>query len=307
MNLDVCICTHNPPRRVFPLVLEALCQQTLSPEHFHVWIVDNHSTPPLTNEDLKPLERAGLNFTLLQEPRLGNVYAREAAIKATSSEWIVFVDDDNVLAQDYLATVVEIAEANPDFGCFGGKLLLADGIQVPAWIDPLLPYLAIKDCGEEVITNCADEWGNWEPPTAGAAVRRPVLDLYVNYLKTAKQSTRLGRKGSKGLLSAEDSLMMRGASKLQLQSSHQPRLILWHHINPDRFNFIYMTRLLFSYGRSSVILDRAFGKIVKPAGFRYFLRMLKTFPSSRQNICRLALRWGYFVESCAKPPSASEA
>ncbi len=299
MKLDVCICTHSPRRPVFRRVLQSLASQTLPRDQFHVWIIDNKSQPPLDEGDLLPLKKAGVSYTLLTEPRLGNVFAREKAIASTTGEWIVFVDDDNELADDYLQTVVEIAKANPHLGCFGGKLLLAPDLAVSDWMLPLLPYLAIKDLGDEVISNCASEWGRWEPPTAGAAVRRPVLNLYLDNLKRFKESARLGRKGKKGLLSAEDSLMMRGAFSLNLHCAYQPRLKLWHHIDPNRLNFRYFLRLLYNYGRSYVILERSLGKQVEPANKKYLARLLTNFPKSREKACKLAWEWGYFVESRA--------
>lgn len=308
MKLDICICTHNPRRDVFGRVLAALGKQTLSKAEFHVWVIDNASQPPITRTDLALLRVRDVRFTLLQEARPGQIFARATAIKASGAEWMVFVDDDTVLAPDYLEQVVEIAARNPQFGCFGGKLLLPAGIQAPEWAKPMLPYVAIKDCGDEPISKCANEWGPWEPPGGGAAVRRPLLKLYVQRLEQNAEIARLGRKGSRGLFSCDDSLLMRGAYTLGLSCSYQPQLRLEHHLARRRFKFSYLAQLLFSLGRSHVVLERALGGTVRPSPsaegwqlWRQTRGLLSWSRWDRVRICKLAHQWGYFFESRARP------
>jgi glycosyltransferase involved in cell wall biosynthesis len=301
-SLDVCVFAHNSRRGIFQRVLESLARQTLSKSEFTVWIVDNASVPPLDAAELCVLERAGVRFQLLHEPQLGLVYARRRAIHATSGPWLVFVDDDNELADDYLANAKRIAAENSEFGCFGGKLILPAEIPAPTWVKPMLPFLAIKDCGDEPISKCADQWGNWEPPGAGAVVRRTLLDLYLKRLDTIKECGRLDRKGKSGLLSSGDSLIMRGCHDLKLQCSYQPSLRLWHHLDPGRFRFRYLFRLLFNYGRSYVLLERALGKEIAPERFKKAVSLAKKIPRTREKACLLAWQWGYYVES--RNPSA---
>ena len=292
----MCVCTHNPRTDVFARVLAALARQTIAKSRYRVWIIDNASSPPLVEDDMGPLRDAGVAFRVVSEPLLGVVHARARAIRETSAEWVVFVDDDTELFDDYLSIVVSIADANPRLGCFGGKLLAPPELRVERWVRPLLMYVAIKDCGDDAVTRCVDGWGIWEPPTAGAAVSRQVLNRYLDAL-TASDVSALGRKGTGGLYSGEDSLMMRGAYHLGLDSSYQPRLKLWHRISPGRLRFPYLIRLIFFYGRSHVILERALGRTIAPTRLRSFLKLLVAMPRSRERLCKLAWRWGYCMET----------
>lgn len=299
MNFDVCICTHNPRCAVLRLALEGLARQTLPHHLFQVLVVDNASSPPLPQYELAPLREAGIHARLLREPRLGQTAARIAAIDNTTSEWVVFLDDDNVLSPDYLAVAAAIARDHPRLGCFGGKLVLPASIRAPAWARELLPWLAIRDCGDQPITHAADHWGAWEPPGAGAVVRRPLLKWFVEQIRNNPPSARLGRNGTSGLLSADDTLMMRGAHRLGLLCSYQPRLRLEHHLAPHRLRFTYLCRLLFNYGRSGVILDCALGKSVAPARHTDVISLLHrtaTRLHSRKKLCQVARNWGEFVE-----------
>ena len=165
---------------------------------FRYLVIDNGSSPPLSESDLAGLGSAEACRTLLRESRLGLVFARVKAIQATQAEWMVFVDDDAVLAPDYLEQAVSIAAEHPEFGCFGGKLLLPKTLRPPKWVEPMLPYLGIRDCGEQPITRCANAWGIWEPPGAGAVVRRPLLERYVRALARSAGFGPTGSKGTRG-------------------------------------------------------------------------------------------------------------
>jgi glycosyltransferase involved in cell wall biosynthesis len=302
--LDVCICTHNPDPELFAIVLRALANQTLAKSEYRVWTIDNASEPPLAMSDLALLTSAGVNCQLLSAPQLGLIYARNVAIDSTDSEWVVFVDDDNELSENYLATVVEIVAKHPEFGCFGGKLLLPSDTKYPQWMRVMLPYLGIKDVGDTEISECANYWGEWEPPGAGFIIRRAVLESFQKRLAALPQTFVLGRQGQ-GLLSAEDSAIARGAYELGLYCAYQPQLKLIHHLKPHRLKFSYLMRLLYGHGRSYVLLERILGNSVpriEGLGIIAFalrrgsarITQLQSIP---QCLCMLAWDCGYLYES----------
>jgi hypothetical protein len=240
-----------------------------------------------------------------RECKLGIAAARARAVETTTTDWVLFVDDDTELLPDYVEQGLKIIADNPTIGCFGGKLVVPDYLSPARWTRPLLPFLAIKDLGDEAMTSLADEWRRCEPPTAGAFVRRPVLNRYLATMRTSQLASCLGRKGRNGLRSGEDMLMMRGAYALGLSVSYQPALKLIHHLHPTRFRFSYLMRLMWGHGRTLFILDR----IAAASGGRTSalaqrstvsaLRMLfKSTASEAQRslryaCCMLAFRLGY--------------
>lgn len=299
MKLDVCVFTHNPRRDVFQIVVEAIGRQTCARERFHTWIVDNASAPPITDAELKPLARGGVRHTILREDRLGLLFGRFRAIEATSCEWVVFVDDDNELAPDYLEHAAAVASANPHFGAFGGKLLLPDSLKpaVPKWIEPLLPYLAVHDHGDERFSACLPHWDKCQPAGAGAVVRRSVLLRFANRLQQISKDIQLGRRGKKGLASCEDGVLMRGCHPLGLHCAYEPSLRLNHHIHPGRLNFRYLFRLFYHYGRSHVVLERCLGNPVAPLPDSQRWKIIARIPNNRERVLRMAWEYGHFVES----------
>jgi Glycosyltransferases involved in cell wall biogenesis len=253
--LGVCICTHNPRRDIFEKVLRAIADQTASKALYRVLIVDNCSSPPIASEECRILSEAGVVFRIVQETKCGLSCARIRAISETQEDWLLFVDDDNELDADFIARGLEVIQTNKEIGCFGGKLLLPDYLHPKLWVHPFLPYLGIKDCGNDAITVKSQHWGVWEPPGAGAFVHRSLLDIYRKRASEQATTFKLGRTGKKSLASCDDSLLMRGAFALGLACSYQPQIVLQHHIDPNRFKFVYLIRLLFAYGKSHVILD----------------------------------------------------
>jgi glycosyltransferase involved in cell wall biosynthesis len=254
-QIVVCVCTHDPRRDVLRRCFEAIAAQRDAPG-LHVLVVDNASQPPIGAAETAPLAAAGLAVRVVREERLGNVHARARAIAETDSPWVLFVDDDNEIAPDYVANGMRAIAANPALGSFGGRLVLPPGVGVPRWLRPLLPFIAIRDCGDARVARCEARYGPWIPPTAGAFVRRPVLERYRARVAGDPAVASLGRKGRRGLGSCEDTLMMYGGCALGYESGYEPDLRLVHHLDPRRFTFGYMVRLMYGYGRSLVQLER---------------------------------------------------
>mgnify|MGYP001065828082 CR=1 FL=1 len=254
--IEVAICTHNPSPSTLSIVLNSLARQTSGPGSYRVLLVDNASSPPLTDECLTPLRQAGIDARLVTEPTPGLSRARIKAIEETSEEWLLFVDDDNELSATFIADGLDFISKHPEVGCFGGKLILPAHLTPPSWVTPFLPYLGIKDFGNEIIINkTVDGWGPWEPAGAGAWVHRKVLTEYRRRSLHDENFFALGRTGKSNLASCDDSLLMRCAYRIDMANAYVPQLSLKHHLSPHRFKFSYLIRLMNAYGRSHVVLE----------------------------------------------------
>ena len=305
-SLDICICTHNPRRNILDIVVQSIERQTVDKSLYRVLIIDNCSAPALEPQDFSSLANRGVTFRIVKEPRLGISHARARAIKETGGQWMLFVDDDNELDTNFVANGLEIINLYADIGCFGGKLLLPEYLRPPRWMKHLLPYLGIRDHGNSRITAKANHWGLWEPPTAGAFVRRDLLQLYLDRVDIDDATHKLGRAGKKSLASCEDSLLMRGAYLVDLASSYEPRLVLYHHLDPKRLSFSYFRRLMYAYGKSHVVLESLLGTVQGVpacyAGLPALVRvlswsLLKDWRFSfRHAICMAAYHLGAYTE-----------
>lgn len=262
--MEVCLCTFNPRMEVLRLALESIARQTAAHDAFRFLLVDNSSNPPLSIELLAPFQARGIPCRLVRETRPGIFHARNRAMRESNQPLILWVDDDTELPPDYIAQCLAIAAAHPEIGCFGGKLLQGPDCRYARWIIPILPWLAILDRGDAPITNKVNHWGLWEPPTAGAVVRRAVIDRYLDFVEQLPKGYSIGQVGNKDLMRGEDSLLMRMAYRVDLACSYQPRLQLVHHIDNRRFKFGYLVRLFYGYGRSYVRLEKILGDNLPP-------------------------------------------
>ena len=120
MQLSVIICCHNPRIDYLARVLEALKAQTLSTDNWELLVVDNASEGSVAasyNISWHP------NARHVREENLGLTCARMRGIAEASADLLVFVDDDNVLAENYLDVVTQIATDWRCLGAWGGQQL----------------------------------------------------------------------------------------------------------------------------------------------------------------------------------------
>ena len=275
-HISVIICTRNPRDEYLGRVLESLGGQSLHPSHWELVIVDNHSEPPVEERN----HRIPLNGRLVVEPESGLTLSRLRGIRESSGDLVVFVDDDNVLAPDYLSGAMEIESEFPQIGVFGGRLLPEFEVIPEAWMKPFWRNLALVDFER-------DRWTNLNvfsvfPPGAGLCVRRSIAEQYLKDFQTDPLKRELGRKGS-SLASGEDTELTLQAIDAGWGVGQFTRLSLTHIIPKDRMTIVYHKRLAEGIGRSAGQLKGARS-------------------SERPSVLRHRIR-GWLAVICAKGPS----
>jgi len=241
--------------------LGSLAAQDIAPSDYELIVVDNCSNPPLDKISLEAM--AGCKVVLVRETRPGLVHARVAGFHAAKHPVLVFIDDDNEFAPDYLSHTQRIAEAEPGLGVFGGRCI-GTYKQPPARLKEFfLPFLGVRDQGDEPLTGEGKEWGPHEPIGAGIVVRKQIGKLYSKFVDSGAAGGGLGRTGNQ-LLAGEDSLLSRFAYEAGYLCGYRPELRLNHHIEPRRLKWRYLTRLMKGHGISYVRLARINGTHFEP-------------------------------------------
>jgi glycosyltransferase involved in cell wall biosynthesis len=224
ISISVVICSHNPRAGYLCRVLRALQKQTLPKDQWELLLVDNASQEPLASRfDLSwhPLARH------IRESELGVAIARQRGIKETSTDLIVFVDDDNELADDYLSEAIKISKEWPHLGLWGGSIVPEFELEPPAHLHEFLGVLAIREVTTPLWANvatCSDA----EPWGAGLCIRRGVASLYCQQYDNS--SIRLGRQTGICMIPGEDSEMCYAACEMGLGMGLFPTLRLTHLI-----------------------------------------------------------------------------
>jgi len=238
MKIDLIICTHNPRRDYLIRTLDSIAQQhSVAGVELKKWLVDNNS-PQECSEKLRSIcAERGFQYLFEKEP--GLVQARICGLRNTSGEVIVWVDDDTVLAPDFLSQASRIAKEKPFLGVWGGSVVLELEKPVPDYIRPYLVLLTENHVEVE-------EWSNYRScmPVAGAGMctRRVVGNRYVENYNSSPMRKLLGRSAN-NLFSGEDWDFCQTAPELGLGVGRVPTLSLTHLIPGRRTTEEYILKI----------------------------------------------------------------
>lgn len=283
MRLDLILCTHNPRWDYLLRTLDSIAlQENVHGVEVNKWLVDNNS-PAECAEKLKNL-CAERGFEYLFEKEQGLVHSRICGLRDTSGELIVWVDDDTVLAPNYLAEAVRIAKEKPFLGVWGGSIVLELEKPVPDYIRPHLALLTENHVARE-------EWSNYQPcpavAGAGMCVRRAVGDRYVANYDASPLRKFLGRS-AQNLFSGEDWDFCLTAPELGLGVGRMPSLSLTHLIAERRTTEEYILKIAEGHKFSAQIVCEIRGMALIDRGLdrRIFeLRLRKLLkPSFAKNV-----------------------
>jgi glycosyltransferase involved in cell wall biosynthesis len=271
IDLSVIICTHNPRLHYLRRVLDALRSQTLALEQWELLLVDNASNEPLANRvdvSWHPTARH------LHEPALGLTPARLRGMGAACAPVLVFVDDDNVLLNEYLAHARDIAAKNPQLGAWGGNIRPEFERPPPEWTRPYWQFLANREVPQDRIARSLTYDPATTPFGAGMCVRREVAKRYSEQLSKSTLRQSLDRKGQ-SLASAGDIDLALTACEMGLDAGVFARLQLFHLIPPERLTEDYLLRLCKSLAMSSLLLRLIRGIPVRrlPRGLKWWSKL----------------------------------
>jgi hypothetical protein len=247
--VSLIVCTHNPRPDYLRRVLDSLIAQTLPKAQWEFLLIDNASKEPLAKcWDLSWHPHA----RQIREDELGLTPARLRGITESRGDLIVFVDDDNVLAQDYLEQTVKIADEFPKIGAFGGSIKGEFEIAPPNWIVPYFEGLAVCELERDYWSNMPG-WSRALPYGAGLSVRRHVAQDYVQKVMSSPLRRLLGRSGT-GAGAGEDSDLAGCAIDLGMGTGRFSALKILHLIPQSRLTMDYAIRLNAGFAAANEIL-----------------------------------------------------
>jgi glycosyltransferase involved in cell wall biosynthesis len=247
---SVIVCTHNPRPSYLARVIAALQSQTVATSDWELLLVDNASARPLV--ELVDLSWHP-NARHIREAELGLTPARARGIAEARGELLVFVDDDNVLAADYLESALAIAARWPQLGAWGGTVKGEFEVEPQSWMQPFLVYLCIRQVSAAIWSNNPEDW-RAHPSGAGLCVRPAVARSYRAQLAAQPCRRRLDRVGQ-SLSSAGDIDLIHTSCDLGLGFGNFPELVLTHLIPARRVTPEYLIELMRGITISSILLE----------------------------------------------------
>jgi glycosyltransferase involved in cell wall biosynthesis len=245
-SVSVVICCYNSAARL-PQTLRHLAEQKIRQGmEWEIIVVDNAST-----DDTAAVTRhfaavhPDLSVRIVSEPQPGTMHARVRGLKEARGVIVLFVDDDNWLAPEYVALVAETMKARPEIAALGGMSTAVFEEEPPEWTARHQRLYAVSGLPKatDQLTEANFLW------TAGTSFRRSALEQVIdNSLRVP------GRQGTTLQAGEDDELCYR----LQLRGHRlfcHPALRFQHYLPARRVQWDYLRRLCYANGEVSVLLD----------------------------------------------------
>jgi len=240
VKISVIVPTHNPHAGRLERTLAGLQAQTLPASEWETILVDNASATPVA-------ARVPANLRIVREPQLGLTAARRRGFTVARGEIAILVDDDNVLAPDYLARAVELLAAHPQVGAAGGKSLPEFAVAPADWVREFFPLLALRDLGDTPVMVSGlrppgaprNEYPACAPIGAGMVLRRAAWAAWLQAPAAHALSDRCGT----ALTSGGDNEIVFQVLQAGWAAAYFPDLVLTHLIPEGRLQPDYLARL----------------------------------------------------------------
>jgi hypothetical protein len=246
--LTVIVPAHNPRQDHIQAALAGLQRQSLDRSTWALILVDNRSEPRLEGRlDLRWHPAAAV----VREEQLGLTRARVAGFRRAESKVCVLVDDDNILAHDYLEQALRIAEDYPILGTWGGSVV--PQFERPDLAPPqsLFPLLTLRVTRTDLWSNDAEHHGS-TPWGAGLCVRREVAIQHMRELEERAPGLELDLHGERLLYGGDTDIAYTGCG-MGLGKGVFKALEVEHLIPAARCSAEYLCRVAEGRGYSEVL------------------------------------------------------
>jgi len=239
--MELIVCTYNNAQ-ILDRALTAISLQKVSPGYYwNVLVVDNNctdETAAIVEKHIQSQKILGLRRIV--EKRQGLTHARICGIKNTTSEWVAFIDDDCLLAENWVENAIKFASSHPSCGAFGGKVVLDWELNPSPILVKYSVIFAASNLGEtpKQLTR-----SNPHIPGAGLVLHRTALEKS-GWLDKQFLNDREGKKLSSG-----------GDSEIVLQILNAgyelwftPDCVLRHFIPAKRISEKYLIDMNYAFG-----------------------------------------------------------
>ncbi|PID91730.1 MAG: hypothetical protein CSA96_06535 [Bacteroidetes bacterium] len=247
-GVSVIICCYNSEQRIGKVLSHLSLQEETDGFDWEIIVVDNASSDRTAEVARQNWQRAEVAFQIVHEPEPGLSNARKRGLASAAYDIIVFVDDDNLLAAQYIARAYQIMRQHPEVGLAGGLGKAVSTIPLPAWFREYESAYAVGEQSHEA---------GYLPSErtylhgAGVVMRK---DAWDRILDRGFHFMLSGRKG-KSLSSGEDSEISYAFRLAGYRLWYDPKLCFDHLLGESRLQWPYLLKLARAFGHSFVALE----------------------------------------------------
>ncbi|MEH2338386.1 hormogonium polysaccharide biosynthesis glycosyltransferase HpsE [Nostoc sp.] len=174
LDFTVAIPTYNGAKRL-PQVLDFLLKQTgIEKLNWEIIIIDNnsHDNTKEVIEHYQKIYSQNICLRYFFEKKQGIPFARMRAISEARGDLIAFVDDDNLLASDWILESYSFGKEHPQAGAWSGQIHGDFEVKPPENFERIQAFLAIREHGSN--PHLFDAANLRLPPGAALVVRKQV-------------------------------------------------------------------------------------------------------------------------------------
>jgi glycosyltransferase involved in cell wall biosynthesis len=236
-SIDLVICTYNNAR-LLKKTLDHIAQQRTPPGlDWRVLVVNNNCTDQTADVVDEYLRSRAMPLSTVVEPTQGLTPARVCGVRNTTGAWVAFIDDDCMLADDWVEQAVRFADDHPRCGAFGGQV-------TPDWEAVPPPHVTAYRYGYAKQSHGETAHRRGWVVGAGMVVRRSALEA-CGWVEHQFLQDRVGQR----LVSGGDvEIVLRVASEAEVW--YNPACRIRHIIPARRTERPYVRRLFYGLGAS---------------------------------------------------------
>jgi glycosyltransferase involved in cell wall biosynthesis len=311
-GVSVIICCYNSEATIGQVLEHIQCQKNTDGFKWEVIVVDNASSDQTERTAKEAWTREDIELRVVYEGEAGLSNARKKGLEVASYSIIVFVDDDNLLHENYISTGFHVMTSHPDVGLAGGLGTPLASRVLPAWFKEYESAFAVGAQAPEM---------GYLPAArtylhgAGVVMRKSVWDKLIS---CGFEFLLSGRKG-KSLSSGEDSELTSAFRLAGCKLWYDPGMRFAHIIPDQRLRWDYIVRLAREFGKAGVVIDLYSVRINNARGwsrikmqvwlmgmavsfvnlirvFPGYMRILTRYSEGRRKEFEFSYHYGYFIQ-----------
>lgn len=271
-KFSIVICTYNGEKTIGMVIDSILSQRNVESLISEINVIDNNSYDETKNIIKSYMDKSRLvNYTL--ELKQGLSHARKHAVKS-KSEWVIYIDDDNILLDDWLVELDKFISEHPNIGIVNGAVAPYPYINYTqeerAMLNAMYRNLACTTL--DLDNNSLQNTESIHPFGAGLCIKTEGLKI----LESEGWLQLEGRKGEI-LSSGEDGEMTSRLMGKGYRFMYNPKMRLHHYIPSARLSKAYMDKLItgLSTDYYSFIKMKNNGRLKLITRFVYYLLKIR--------------------------------
>lgn len=240
-TLDICICTFR--RESLMRTLDSVALQNLpSQTSVRVIVADNDDTTVARGSIVAHAHTLGLALQYIHAPARNISIARNACLDAAKSDWIVFIDDDEVATPNWIAALLEHRGSNQ----------IVFGVSQALYGDPATPKWIVE--GDFHSNRIAGNDASWNGYTANV-----LIDRNFTASKRLRFAVELGQTGG------EDTVFFFEAHSLGARFGYAPNAVVREETPLARANFRWLALRRFRAGQIHFMIVKREGRGIRVA------------------------------------------